>query len=143
MTRSSRFQFVDDLDHIAAETPGVVEVPAGITSKQQLMQEFITSLPLPEYFGGNWDALDECLRDRLMDDGPSDGKLLDEGPQPLCLLHRDLPLAQDEQDCCDYLTLLRDTLAWAEESATCEFTVIFSTDTVSAIERLAGWNNSS
>ena len=131
MTRPLRFEFADNLDHIAKETLGVIEVPAGITSKPQLMRELVRLLPLPDYFGGNWDALDECFRDLLLDDGR----------KPLCLLHRDLPLDQDLQDCRDYLTLLDDTLAWAQETATCEFMVVFPTSAASAVERLMARND--
>ena len=133
MTQSLEFQFVEDVDRTAADTVGVVEVPAGITSKQQLMRELGRALPLPDYFGGNWDALDECLRDLLLDDGR----------QPLCLLHRDLPLDQDEPDCRDYLSLLDETLTWAKETATCEFTVFFPAAAADPIERLVGRNETS
>jgi len=128
MPRSLKFQFVDDLDRLAAETVGVVEVPVGITSKQQLMQAFIRSVPLPDYFGGNWDALDECLRDRLLEDER----------RPLCLLHRDLPLAHNSPDCRDYLFLLDDTLSWSTEQAAGEFTVLFPVVAASAIKQLVG-----
>lgn len=32
-------------------------------SKPALLDAFADGLGLPEYFGGNWDALEECLRD--------------------------------------------------------------------------------
>ena len=60
--------------HEAAETPDLeplttagiraVEIDAGsIDSKQDLMAAISEALELPDYFGGNWDALDEVLRD--------------------------------------------------------------------------------
>ncbi|MBM3667088.1 MAG: barstar family protein [Actinobacteria bacterium] len=36
---------------------------AAIGSKQELMAALSEALEFPDYFGGNWDALDECLRD--------------------------------------------------------------------------------
>jgi len=150
MPRALKFRFVDNFDHGptealgaaeafgAAEALGVVEVPTGITSKPQLMRELLRAVPLPDYFGGNWDALDECLRERLLADRQ----------RPLCLVHRDLPLAQDARDCRDYLVLLNDTLWWAEASRTkaasvaqhpaARFAVIFPASAARAIEQLVG-----
>jgi hypothetical protein len=34
-----------------------------VESKQDLMAAISTALEFPDYFGGNWDALDECLRE--------------------------------------------------------------------------------
>jgi hypothetical protein len=36
---------------------------AAIDSKQDLMGALSAALELPDYFGGNWDALEEVLRD--------------------------------------------------------------------------------
>lgn len=38
-------------------------IPSGITSKQQLLKSYADAFKFPEYFGFNWDALDECLSD--------------------------------------------------------------------------------
>lgn len=35
----------------------------GIRTPERLFDELSRSLDLPDYFGRNWDALDECLRD--------------------------------------------------------------------------------
>ena len=43
----------------AAETLQGTELGDG-----ELFDALASALALPDYFGGNWDALDECLRDR-------------------------------------------------------------------------------
>ena len=75
----------------------------------------------------------ECLRDRLLEDER----------RPLCLVHRDLPLDQDAHDCRDYLCLLEDTLAWSNETASCEFTVLFPAEVAGAVRRLVGQGDDS
>jgi RNAse (barnase) inhibitor barstar len=34
-----------------------------IKSKEELLEAFAETLSFPEYFGHNWDALEECIRD--------------------------------------------------------------------------------
>ncbi len=34
-----------------------------ITTRDQLFERYAAGLSFPDYFGWNWDALDECLRD--------------------------------------------------------------------------------
>jgi len=38
-------------------------VPSGITSSDRLLQVLYEELQLPSYFGFNWNALSDCLRD--------------------------------------------------------------------------------
>lgn len=41
----------------------VVRIPSGITSKVALLRVLYEEARLPGYFGFNWDALSDCLRD--------------------------------------------------------------------------------
>jgi hypothetical protein len=42
----------------------LVEVPlAGVRRKEDLLDILATALNFPAYFGRNWDAAEECLRD--------------------------------------------------------------------------------
>lgn len=41
----------------------VVEIPATLSSKDALLSWFAHNLKVPDYFGANWDAFDEALRD--------------------------------------------------------------------------------
>lgn len=43
--------------------PGTARVPFGVSSQAQLMTVLSFALDLPPYFGRNWDALSDCLRD--------------------------------------------------------------------------------
>ncbi len=54
--------------HVAAvEARGsgklVVWIPRSVRSKEKLLAVLSQGLRFPRYFGGNWDALEECLRD--------------------------------------------------------------------------------
>ena len=41
----------------------IVNINIGVISKNELLNELFITLNFPDYFGFNWDALDECLRD--------------------------------------------------------------------------------
>ena len=55
------FEFNDDLGGVRADFIGTV--PPGIATKEALLQALYESLSLPGWFGFNWDALSDCLRD--------------------------------------------------------------------------------
>jgi len=56
------------------------------------------ALPLPDYFGDNWDALDECLGE------------LAQGSSRTILIHHDVPLAATPDDQRIYLQVLADAI---------------------------------
>ena len=72
------------------------EMPSGFHSKLQLFSELQTLLRFPEYFGSNWDALEECIRDLAW--LPLPGLVV--------LIHRDLPLESDLANLKIYLSIL-------------------------------------
>jgi len=50
----------------AADAPGLDVVPvslSGVDSKEALLERFAAALAFPDWFGGNWDALEDCLGD--------------------------------------------------------------------------------
>jgi RNAse (barnase) inhibitor barstar len=78
-------------------------VPAGITSKMDLLLALQAALRFPSYFGRNWDALDECLRDLSWLPAGSVG-----------LFHEDVPLVNDRASLQTYVSILRRAMdTWA------------------------------
>ena len=65
----SRQDFTQDADPRAAAAEArragklVVWIPCTVRSKEKLFGLLSKALRFPNYFGGNWDALEECLRD--------------------------------------------------------------------------------
>lgn len=64
-------------------------------------------LKLPDYFGGNWDALDECLGELFTAPGP---------PLALVLRGAQALLARDVQACLTLVTLLDRAIGLAADS---------------------------
>lgn len=58
----SAFIYSDGVDMAASECV-VARIPSGVKEKGDLMNILYDELRLPGYFGFNWDALSECLRD--------------------------------------------------------------------------------
>ena len=73
--QQSAFVF-DDSEQMAAIAPAAAaEIPVGITGKVALLTELAQRLHFPDYFGMNWDAVIDCLRD-LADRQPAEGYVL-------------------------------------------------------------------
>jgi len=113
MTHSlSSFQFQDSVPaiHFAA----IAEVPAGITEKQRLLDELCLRLQFPDYFGDNWDALEECIRD------------LSWLPRGLVALsHKDVPLIKDPPNLAIYLSILGEAVDHWSSSSERRLVVVF------------------
>jgi RNAse (barnase) inhibitor barstar len=72
-------------------------LPGRLRRKQDLLRALSKGLELPAYFGYNWDALEECLRDLSW---------LGAGTQ-VVVLHEHSPLADDRQR-MKYAQILRN-----------------------------------
>jgi RNAse (barnase) inhibitor barstar len=57
-----RIKFINSPKSYFSSESFVVHLSA-INSKQELFKELFDKLKLPDYFGFNWDALSDCLRD--------------------------------------------------------------------------------
>jgi hypothetical protein len=74
-----------------------------------LLEEFAHALKFPDYFGHNWDALEECLAD--LEWLPAKGYLL-------IVTEAERVLAQEEEDYNTFLEVLSDAgEAWASGQA--------------------------
>lgn len=96
-----------------------VGISTGITGKKNLLLELAWRLQFPEYFGMNWDALDECLRD------------LSWLPESKAvIIHHDLPLANDSELSRIYLDILSGGIS------TGRLSVVFPEETKPQIETI-------
>jgi len=64
--RSGVYRALDASPRTLASAAGfdVVTISlAGVTDKDALLERFAAALAFPDWFGGNWDALEDCLGD--------------------------------------------------------------------------------
>ena len=106
----------------------IADLPASIRSKQKLLRTLADELRLPDFFGYNWDALEECLRD------------LSWRPEGnVQIRHRDLPLSPGSQDRRTYLRILQSATAfWAKSDSRlleCQFPAEFQGEVLSHLAK--------
>ncbi len=98
---ASPFLFVDDPEAFDAEGALVVRIPAGARGKEKLLGVLARKLRFPSYFGHNWDALDECLRDLSWQGGR--GRVV--------IVHEGWPFSPSSPSLATYLAILADAVA--------------------------------
>ena len=87
---------------LTTRPPSVVHLPRGIRSKHKLFAILADKLRFPAYFGWNWDACEELLRDLSWLPG-----------QPIVIVHEDLPFGAGGENRPLYEQLIRDVaLHW-------------------------------
>lgn len=97
------FEFVDPVDRDVPADVFWIDVPTGIRSKEELMTRLALAGRFPAYFGANWDALLDCLRDFGW---VSERKIV--------ITHSDLPLCGHRSDCLLYVKSLHEAMIdWA------------------------------
>jgi hypothetical protein len=89
------FMFTSDIDSLRRKSTQVHEVPTGLEDKVTLLRWYAKALSMPDYFGENWDAFDECLRD-----------LSWLTQHTIVLFHQDVPLAERQKDRSIYVKIL-------------------------------------
>jgi RNAse (barnase) inhibitor barstar len=90
------FLFVDQFAEPDEQDVLVGLVPSGVASSKDLLEAVKAALLFPSYFGCNWNALYDCLRDFEW-----------VSQKTVVLAHRDLPNLPKE-DLKTYLEVLRD-----------------------------------
>ncbi|MGE0605714.1 MAG: barstar family protein [Pirellulales bacterium] len=108
-------QFIKDVAAFHPADAVVVRIPPGIRTKHALLAEFQRQLRLPGYFGWNWDALEDCLRDLSW---------LGE-TQDIAVVHDSLPLPRGRRNRPMYLRLLNDVAEFWQRHGSRQFQVIF------------------
>jgi barstar (barnase inhibitor) len=95
----------------------VLDVPAGIQSKDALLGLYAENLRFPDSFGNNWDALEECLRDLSW---------LRE--HSIRIVHADQPLSSDPASARTYSEILRGALTFWQGNPARSLTIDFASD---------------
>lgn len=105
---ASGFLFQNERPIECSADARIVRIPAGVCDKQQLLTALASGLEFPDYFGWNWDALDECLRDLSWI----------EQPRQIVLMHEDMPFEAGSDHRAIYLDILKDAVAaWGPNQA--------------------------
>jgi len=100
-------------------TPALVaEVPVDIKTKDTLLKQLAQRLRFPDYFGMNWDALDECICD-----------LSWLPPGTILLKHLDLPLDNDVENAKAYLSILDHAVREVSGSSAHTLVAVFPAST--------------
>jgi RNAse (barnase) inhibitor barstar len=108
------FVFVELPGEFKDESALVVRLPRGVRSKEKLLKILADKLRLPGYFGGNWDALEDALRDLTW---------LPAG-QGVVIVHEDLPFGARGENRGQYLGILQSAAEhWAAKGQR-EFRVV-------------------
>ena len=113
----SGFVFVDDPTAFQTTDACVVRIPPGGLGKKQLLSLIARQLNLPSYFGHNWDALEECLRDLSW--LPPHASVV--------IVHEDVPFPANEQALAIYVWLLQSVVREHVHRGDCCVRVVFPT----------------
>lgn len=104
----------------------VARVPQGLTNRDDLFTVLRRELRLPDYFGGNWDALSECLRDLSWINA-----------RRIIIEHRDLP-GLDSETLGTYLDILVECVQDWKSGEEHELFVVFPQNSRDAILNILG-----
>lgn len=111
------FQFFEKTSSVDVLNALPVWIPSGLLRKRDLFSVLSQGLNFPGYFGWNWDALEECLRDLSWI----------EQPRRILLIHEGLPFQPDWENRATYLSILKDAIATWGPNQPHELIAIFPT----------------
>lgn len=103
----------------------ILRLPTGITYKADLLSAYAERGHFPAYFGNNWDALNDCLRDFSW-----------VNQDRIIIIHDDLPLSDNEGELSKYLDILEAAVEFWRGRDEHELIVCFLARTKTTIARL-------
>ena len=115
------FRFGNTAD-FRSDSDKVVTIPSSIVDRDALFSAYVKRLGLPDYFGGNWDAFSECLRD-----------LSWVGEKRVVIVHEDVP-QMEASVLSIYVDVLRECVLDWEPDEEHELVVVFPKGTVDLVE---------
>ena len=116
------FYFIDKFEPKNGDL--CLRVPAQILNKYDLFTVFEDGLKFPDYFGRNWDAFEECIRDLSW---------LQEGR--IVVNHSDIPLVNDLSNSMIYVAILVGAIRKLSKSENHKLVVLFP----NALREQIGW----
>jgi RNAse (barnase) inhibitor barstar len=99
--------------HVDVGNDFIATMPTGLDSRRKLFDALRTQLQLPDYFGNNWDALSDVLKD-----------LSWIKPRRVIILHQDFPKL-DAKTMEGYLDVLSDAAQDWKSGEDHELVVVF------------------
>jgi Barstar (barnase inhibitor) len=99
----------------------IAAIPQGLNTRTKLFEALKRELHIPDYFGNNWDALSDCLRDLSWIE-----------QRRVIAFHTDLP-PLPEQDLVQYLEVLNDAVCDWKPGEKHELIAVFPRESESAI----------
>jgi len=115
-------KFLNSPQSFSSNTAFVVHL-SGISSKEELFKQFSNRIEMPDYFGHNWDALSDCLRDFHWID-----------KQQIILVHDDYPKL-NENELLTYLQILFEAVQDWKEGEEHSFEVVFPESVKDLVEQ--------
>jgi RNAse (barnase) inhibitor barstar len=116
------FKFINSPQSFISDVDFVIHL-SEINSKEELFKQLSDMLEMPEYFGYNWDAISDCLRDFHWIE-----------QQKIVLVHDDLPLL-NEHELSIYLLVLFEAVQDWKDGEEHSLEVVFPESVRSVVEQ--------